>query len=84
MFDYAGRPGAFKLSAKPAAKVRSGIWYFGFDCVDCHQQFPVLDDPSAGKAKLKFAGDGRFRVKCPLCGIAGSYRPAAVKSFRQP
>ena len=84
MFGYSPRPGRFKMSATPPARVKAGTWYFGFDCLDCSQRFAILDDPSAGRSPLRFAGNGHYKVKCPHCGAAArSYRAEAIKTFQQ-
>ena len=74
--------GTYKVTAKPLGTVRSGAWYFGFDCLVCSKRFAVFDDPSNGASPTKFAGGGHFRVACPHCGSDRLYGVDAVRHFR--
>jgi hypothetical protein len=62
-----------RANALPLDEVRSGDWYFGFDCVICDTRFAVLEDRSAGQKRLNLGGKGHIQARCPHCSVDGLY-----------
>ncbi len=84
MAQGSGFQGTYKVTAKKLSDIKSGDWYYGFDCLVCGERFAVFDDTSQGTKVVQMMGDGVFRVACPYCQSDRLYKTDQVKNFRHP
>lgn len=82
MFEGSGFQAKYEVTAKDPREVKSGSWYFGFDCSSCQRRFAVWDDPSAGAKPFTSKRPCVFRVACPQCKKERLYRTDQVQAFR--
>ena len=84
MFEGSGFQATYHVPAKKSGDLKSGRWYFGFDCAACQARFAVFDDPGAGAKPFTSERPCVFRVACPHCGADRRYRIDQVRQFRAP
>ena len=82
VFEGSGFQAKYDVTAKKPGALKSGNWYFGFNCSTCSARFAVWDDPGTGSKPFTSKRPCVFRVTCPHCGADRLYRTDQVQQFR--
>ena len=59
-------------------QVKAGEDYFGVECAACKTPIPIFE--AHGK-DIKFAGPGKFKIKCPTCQHEALYGTGDMQRF---
>lgn len=64
--------------------VTNGLWYVIVECKGCNQPIYLISDPSGGRERQPFVGEGMISVPCHSCYHDANYNTSDARPYQAP